>query len=108
LPGGVLQAMMAVTTDVGLLHNQLLELSLRDWAAAATQQIVNGHIAAAVRALYDRVVLGIRQTYGLLNKPGESHPSPCRVQQERAALLGLKAILTVGRGTVCCIKVASY
>lgn len=51
--------MSAVTTDIGLLHNQLPELSLRDLAAAATEQAVQGHIMAAFGALQERINSGV-------------------------------------------------
>lgn len=51
--------MSAVTTDIGLLHSQLPELSLRDLAAAATEQAVQGHINAAFAALQERLSSGV-------------------------------------------------
>jgi hypothetical protein len=51
--------MSAVTTDIGLLHSQLPELSLRDLAAAATEQAVQGHINAAFAALQERLNSGV-------------------------------------------------
>lgn len=51
--------MSAVTTDLGLLHSQLPELSLRDLAAAATEQAVQGHINAAFAALQERLNSGV-------------------------------------------------
>lgn len=54
-----LQAMSAVTTDIGLLHSQLPELSLRDIAAAASEQAVQGHINAAFAALQERLNSGV-------------------------------------------------
>jgi hypothetical protein len=57
--------MSAVSTDVGLLHSQLPELSLRDWAAAAVEQAVQGHIAAAFAALRDRVTGGVQRLRAL-------------------------------------------
>ncbi|KAF8059217.1 VPS51 [Scenedesmus sp. PABB004] len=66
----VVQAMSAVTTDVGLLHGALPELSLRDWAAAATEQAVRGHVAAAFGALEERVASGLRIAAAQLAAPG--------------------------------------
>jgi hypothetical protein len=51
--------MSAVTTDIGLLHSQLPELSLRDIAAAASEQAVQGHINAAFAALQERLNSGV-------------------------------------------------
>lgn len=51
--------MSAVTTDIGLLHSQLPELSLRDLAAAATEQAVQGHVNAAFAALQERLNSGV-------------------------------------------------
>lgn len=64
------QAMSTVTTDIGLLHSQLPELSLRDWAAAATEQAVRGHIAAAFGALEERMHAGVKKAHTLLAKSG--------------------------------------
>jgi hypothetical protein len=41
------------------LHSQLPELSLRDLAAAATEQAVQGHINAAFAALQERLNTGV-------------------------------------------------
>jgi hypothetical protein len=66
------QAMSAVTTDIGLLHSQLPELSLRDWAAAATEQAVRGHIAAAFGAIQERINSGVRMVTSQLASQGAS------------------------------------
>jgi hypothetical protein len=55
------QAMGVVSTDIGLLHNHLPELSLREWAAAAVEQAVQGHIAAAFAALRECITSGVKQ-----------------------------------------------
>jgi hypothetical protein len=68
----VSQAMSAVTTDIGLLHSQLPELSLRDWAAAATEQAVRGHIAAAFGAIQERISSGVRMVTSQLASQGAS------------------------------------
>eukprot|EP00878_Enallax_costatus_P032247 GHUV01035391.1.p1 GENE.GHUV01035391.1~~GHUV01035391.1.p1 ORF type:complete len:167 (-),score=7.25 GHUV01035391.1:325-825(-) len=65
--------MSTFTTDVGLLHNQLPELSLRDWAAACTEQVVRGHIAAAFGALQERINSGVKLLYTQLNTPGRPY-----------------------------------
>uniref|UniRef100_A0A383VMJ6 Vacuolar protein sorting-associated protein 51 homolog n=1 Tax=Tetradesmus obliquus TaxID=3088 RepID=A0A383VMJ6_TETOB len=71
----VMAAMSAVTTDIGLLHSQLPELSLRDWAAAATEQAVRGHIAAAFGALQERISSGVRMvTSQLASQDGDQAP----------------------------------
>eukprot|EP00878_Enallax_costatus_P044789 GHUV01053536.1.p1 GENE.GHUV01053536.1~~GHUV01053536.1.p1 ORF type:complete len:492 (+),score=170.86 GHUV01053536.1:2-1477(+) len=72
----VLQVMSTFTTDVGLLHNQLPELSLRDWAAACTEQVVRGHIAAAFGALQERINSGVKLLYTQLNTPGANQVQP--------------------------------
>jgi hypothetical protein len=66
------QTMSAVTTDIGLLHSQLPELSLRDWAAAATEQAVRGHIAAAFGAIQERISSGVRMVTSQLATQGMS------------------------------------
>jgi hypothetical protein len=63
--------MSAVTTDIGLLHSQLPELSLRDWAAAATEQAVRGHIAAAFGALQEHISSGLKMITSQLASQGE-------------------------------------
>lgn len=65
-----MQALSTFTTDIGLLHNQLPELSLRDWAAACVEQVVRGHIAAAFGALQERINSGIKMLNTQLNTPG--------------------------------------
>lgn len=51
----VCQAMSCVATDIGLLHSSLPELSLKDWASAATEQAVRGHVSSAFGALEQRI-----------------------------------------------------
>lgn len=65
--------MSAVTTDIGLLHSQLPELSLRDLAAAATEQAVQGHMNAAFAALQERLNSGVNMLCQQLStqQPGE-------------------------------------
>ncbi len=49
-----LQALTACSTDIGLLHSALPELSLRDRAQEVVQQAVRGHVAGAFSALEER------------------------------------------------------
>ena len=79
--------MSAVTTDIGLLHSQLPELSLRDLAAAATEQAVQGHIMAAFAALQERLNSGVRMLSQQLDA------------QEAGACA---QITSNGRRSVCC------
>lgn len=66
--------MSAVITDIGLLHSQLPELSLRDLAAAATEQAVQGHINAAFAALQERLNSGVAM---LCNQLNSQQPGRC-------------------------------
>eukprot|EP00879_Flechtneria_rotunda_P017668 GHRR01018520.1.p1 GENE.GHRR01018520.1~~GHRR01018520.1.p1 ORF type:complete len:521 (+),score=214.76 GHRR01018520.1:269-1831(+) len=76
----IMQALSAVSTDVGLLQGQLPELSLRDWAAAAIEQAVRGHIAMAFGALEERVVSGIKQLSAQLSSTGVALVTELHVQ----------------------------
>lgn len=51
--------MEAVTADATQLAPQLPELGLRDWAAAAAEQALRGHVTAAFCALEERVGLAM-------------------------------------------------
>ncbi|KAI8471413.1 MAG: hypothetical protein J3K34DRAFT_520636 [Monoraphidium minutum] len=55
----VAQAMEAVTADTGRLAGALPELGLRDWAAAASEQALRGHVTAALGALERRAALAV-------------------------------------------------
>lgn len=71
--------MTTVNADLGLLHNQLPELSLRDVAAAATEQAVQAHINAAFAALQERLTAGVSMLCQQLDaqQPGTySHMTP--------------------------------
>lgn len=80
-----MQVMSAVTTDISLLHNQLPDLSLRDWAAAATEQVVREHTVTAFGALQERIYIPIRLLCAQLGTPGKDdacHCGCCLLKQE--------------------------
>lgn len=52
--------MATVRSDVGQLHPHLPELGLPDYAAAATEQALRSHVAAAVAGLQERLTLAAR------------------------------------------------
>ncbi len=55
----LLQAMAMVSTDAGLLHSGLPELSLHDWAMTVTHQVVRSHVARAFQVLQQRITMGV-------------------------------------------------
>ncbi|KIY95365.1 hypothetical protein MNEG_12598 [Monoraphidium neglectum] len=74
------EAMDTVTADVTQLAQQLTELGLRDWAAAATEQTVRGHVTAAFGALEERAGLAAKALLARLgdgpDKPGANAAAP--------------------------------
>ena len=68
----VTQALALVSTDIGQLHSQLPELNLKEWAAAATEQAVRAHVAAAFKAVEERVNAAVQLLYSKMADAGGS------------------------------------
>jgi hypothetical protein len=66
------QAMATVAADVGKLHPHLPELNLPDYAAAAAEQAVRAHAAAALATLGQAVEITVRRARAAAAAAGRS------------------------------------
>jgi hypothetical protein len=67
-----MQASALVSTDIGQLHSQLPELNLKEWAAATTEQAVRAHVAAAFKAVENRITAAVHLLYSKMADAGGS------------------------------------